>query len=219
MSRVWTLIVALSSVCVMGCASTYHVVQIPERDADMYPLSQTKDGVTIAIDEVRSAARAQRYFGANIVPAGVLPVVVVVSNHSSRSVVVKPSDVLLQRGRDIADPLPLESVVTLATGDRWFLRKKTAEQVEGFFANAAFKETVLLPNDSYQGVMFFANAKPRRHEDRFFTMSSLFADSGPRIRVAITDLEEPHRVHFGPFSLSSQEQEVTQARFDAFEQF
>jgi hypothetical protein len=219
MSRVWTLIVALSSLCVVACASTYRVVQIPQREADMYPLSQTKGGITIAIDEIRSAARAQRYFGANIVPAGVLPVVVVVSNHSSQNIVVKPADVLLQRGRDIVDPLPLESVVAVATGDRWFLRKKTVEQVEGFLSSVAFKETVLLPNDSYQGVMFFANARPRRQEDRFFTISSLFADRGPRIRVAITDLEEPRRVHFGPFSLSSQEQEIVRARFDMLDRF
>jgi len=35
-----------------GCASSYQVVQFPQREADLYPLSQTRDGISVAIDEV-----------------------------------------------------------------------------------------------------------------------------------------------------------------------
>jgi hypothetical protein len=212
------LVVALMSLPLVACSSAYRVVKIPERAADMYPLSQTKDGVTIAIDEMRGAARAHRYFGADLIGSGILPVVVVVSNFSPQTIAVKPADVLLQRGRDIVDPLPLESVVAVATSTRW-IRQKTREQVEGFFSSAAFKETVLLPNETYQGVMFFANVKPRKRDQGSFSVMSLFDEGGPRIRVAVTDFERPNRVHFGPFSLSSQEVEFGRARLDMMDRF
>lgn len=202
-----------------GCASTYRIVQIPQREADMYPLSQTKAGLTIAIDEIRDAARAQRYFGANLIKAGIRPVVVVVSNYGKHRIVVKPADVLLQRGRDIVDPLPIQAVIGTAQGQRWFMRKRTRRNVDDFFHSVVFKEAVLLPNDTYQGVMFFSNPKPGRTEDRFFSVWSLFAESGPRIRVGVTDLDEQGRMHFGPFALSSSEDTIRWAWSDSFERF
>ncbi len=202
-----------------GCASTYRVVQIPEREADMYPLSQTKEGLTIAIDEIRNAPRAQRYFGANLINAGILPISVVVSNYGKHRLVVKPSDVLLQRGRDIVDPLPIQAVIAVAQDQHWFLHKHTREKVDTFFHSVVFKEAVLLPNDTYQGVMFFSVPKPKRQEDRFFSVWSLYAESGPRMRVGVTDLDEQGRLHFGPFSLSSQENAISSVSSDIFDRF
>jgi len=198
-----------------GCATPYQVVQIPEREADMFPLSQTRDGVTIAIDEIRSAARARRYFGADLVKAGIVPILVVVSNRSDRRVVVKPADVMVLTGRDIVDPLPVKVVTTTATDQRWFMRDKTRESVAAFFDNASFKEMVLLPNDTYQGVLFFANPRPRKKESSLFYVSSLFAQSGPRVRIGITDLDRPERVHFGPFYLSAREDSTATARSES----
>lgn len=187
----------------MGCAGSYQVVQIPQREADMYPLSQTAAGVTVAIDEVRSAARAERYFGADLVKAGIVPVSVIVSNYGKHRVVVKPSDILLHQNKEIVDPLPLEMVVTTAKDEHWFLGSKTEQSIYSFFENVAFKETILFPKDTYRGVMFFAAPKPARTSDRFFTLLSVFREGGPKIRVAMTDLDSGERVHFGPFSLTA----------------
>jgi hypothetical protein len=188
-----------------GCAGSYHVVQLPQREADLYPLSQTKKGVTIAIDEIKGVARAKRYFGADLIKEGILPIAVVVSNYGDRAVMVKPSDVLLHRGKEIVDPLPIEVVLEIAKRQHWFLRSKTEEQIDNFFAGMMFNETSLPPNETYQGVLFFSKPKAHRQRESSFLISSLFREGGPKVRIGVTDLESHDRLHFGPFSLSSPE--------------
>jgi hypothetical protein len=195
-------ILILSAVVLGGCAGSYHVVSMPQREADLYPLAQTKSGVTIAIDEVKGAARAERYFGADLIRKGILPVVVVVSNYGKQPVVVKPADVMLHRGREIIDPLPLEVVLGAAKSQHWFLRSRTEEQIDSFFRGVAFTETTLSPSDSYQGVMFFTVPRAHRSRDTSFLISSLFREGGPKVRVGVTNLDTQKRMHFGPFSLS-----------------
>lgn len=191
-----------SIILLTACASSYQVVRMPQREADLYPYSQTKAGISIAIDEVRDAARAERYFGADLIKVGILPLAVVVSNYSDHRIVVKPSDILLHRGAEIIDPLPVEIVVALAKAQRWFLRARTEERIDSFFESMSFRETALLPNETYQGVMFFSTPRPQRTRSTFFTVLSLFREGGPKIRVGVTDLETLDRLHFGPFSLS-----------------
>lgn len=194
------------SVVLGGCASAYQVVRIPEREADLYPLSQTKERVTIAIDEVKAASRAERYFGADLISEGILPLVVVVSNYSERPVNVKPSDILLHRGREIVDPLPIDVVRAIAKSQQWFLRARTGEQIDGFFDSVAFAETALPPNETYQGVLFFSFPKQQRRQHSLFMISNLYKQGGPRVRVGVTDLDTRERLHFGPFSLSPPEE-------------
>jgi hypothetical protein len=195
-------ILTFSAVILAGCAGSYQVVRMPQREADLYPLAQTKGGITIAIDEIKGAARAERYFGADLIKAGILPLLVVVSNHGKHPVVVKPSDVLLHKGREIIDPLPLEVVLSVAKSQHWFLRSRTEEQIDSFFRDLVFTETTLSAYDSYQGVMFFTIPKAHRRRDTTFMISSLFREGGPKVRVGVTDLDTRDRVHFGPFSLS-----------------
>jgi hypothetical protein len=206
MLRMHVTVLALSAVVLAACAGSYQVVRMPQRDADLYPYSETKEGVTIAIDEIADAARAERYFGADLIKYGVLPLAVVVSNHGDRRVLVKPSDVLLHRRTEIVDPLPVETVVALAKSQRWFLHSKTEQQIDSFFASAAFRETVLLPDETYQGIMFFLRPKPKDMEDKYFSAISLFREGGPKIRVGVTDMETHERVHFGPFTVSLEEE-------------
>jgi hypothetical protein len=198
------VVLVLCGVVLTGCASSYQVLRMPQREADLYPTSQSEVGITIAIDEIKDAARAERYFGANLVKAGILPLLVVVSNYGEHRVIVKPSDVLLHRGSEIIDPLPIEIVSAVAKSERWFMRSNTEEMVDDFFEDLAFRETVLLPNDTYQGVLFFSTPKPQKTENAYFTMLSLFREGGPRVRVGVTDLETRERLHFGPFPLSVQ---------------
>jgi hypothetical protein len=69
---------ALLALLVSACASSYRVVQVPQYGADLYPQSQTRSGVTVAIDEIKSADRVERLFGADLIKEGILPVSVVV---------------------------------------------------------------------------------------------------------------------------------------------
>jgi hypothetical protein len=201
--------ILILSAVLAGCASSYDVVRLPEREADLYPLSQTKAGVTIAIDEIKTVARAERYFGADLIKEGIVPVAVLVSNYGENRVIVKPSDVLLHRGKEVVDPLPVEIVIATAKSQRWFLRSKTEERIDSFFESLVFRETALLPDETYQGVMFFPAPKPRRTQDTYFTALSLFREGGPKIRVGVTDTETRDRLHFGPFSLSRPEERVS----------
>jgi hypothetical protein len=198
------LIVILSTL-LAACAGTYEVVQMPQREADVYPLAQTEVGVTIAVDEIKDSARARRYFGADLMKFGVLPVAVIVSNYSEDRLAVKPSDVLLHRRAEIIDPLPVEVIAGIAKRERWFLRSKTEKQIDNFFEELMFKETVLMPNETYQGVLFFSNPKPSRRRDSHFSVLSLFREGGPKVRVGATNLDRRERLHFGPFTLSSEQ--------------
>jgi hypothetical protein len=203
MTNLRRFVPVLLVVVLQACGGSYQVVHLPQYEADLYPLSQAKAGITIAIDEIKRPERAERYFGADLIKEGVLPVSVVVSNYGRQRVLVKPSDILLYRGKEVIDPLPLEWVVATAKSQHYFLRSRTEKEIEKFFENAAFKETVLSPNDTYRGVIFFAAPAPNKTRDRFFTALSVFRDGGPRIRVGLTNLDTGERTLFGPFSLAT----------------
>lgn len=198
-------LLTLLGLALLGCAGSYRVVQLPQREADLYPLSQTRADVTVAIDEIRSPERVERYFGANLLRERILPIAIIVSNNAQHQVSVKPSDILLHRGAEIVDPLPVETVVAMAKDQHWFLRARTEKDVERYFDGLAFKETTLPPGETYQGVMFFSIPQPERSEDTFFRILKLFRESGMKIRVGARDLDSRSRIHFGPFSLSPQE--------------
>jgi hypothetical protein len=198
---------AFLALATIGCAGRYEVVQLPQREADLYPLSQGKKQVTVAVDEISTPGRARRYFGANLIREGVWPVAVVVSNYGDDRVVVKPSDVLLHRGNEIIDPLPLETVLSRAKEQHGFLRSRTQQEVKRYFERLAFRETSLAPGQTYQGIMFFP--APPRKEGRgtrsLFSMLSLFREGGPAVRVGVTNLDTRERLHYGPFSLTAYE--------------
>jgi hypothetical protein len=192
----------LIAVGLAGCASSYRVVQFPHREADLYPLSQTRGGISVAIDEVMDPERARRYFGTDLTRHAILPVAVVISNNGERRIALKPSDVLLHQGMQVIDPLPIEAVVTLAKNQRWFLGSKTGKELVAYFDELTFKEMVLTPGETYQGVMFFPLKQQERDSDRLFSVLPLFPESGLKVLVGARDVETGSRLHFGPFSLS-----------------
>ena len=201
--RVFSLLFLLSLV---ACSSSYHVVRMPAREADVFPVAETKAGITVAIDEINNPSRAARYFGVDLMDQGILAVNVIVSNYGEHKASVKPSDVLLLRGKAVIDPLPIQFVAKAAKRDRR-LRSRTEAHVDRFFHKIAFKETVLLPNDSYQGVLFFQEHTPtkkkkKKEKDSFFSVVEVFTDGGPKIRVRVTDLDTRQRLSFGPFTIS-----------------
>jgi hypothetical protein len=192
----------LLALAVTGCASSYRVVQVPQYGADLYPQSQTRAGITVAIDEMKGAERVERLFGADLVAEGILPVNVVVSNFGKQRVLVKPADVLLHRGREVIDPVPVEMVMATAKRQKNFLRASTQEEVDRYFGETAFKETAVYPNETYRGVLFFAVPAQKRVADRFFTSLSLFREGGPKMRVGVTNVETGERVLFAPFAIT-----------------
>jgi hypothetical protein len=202
MGNMWFTVLAFLALVLSACSSPYQVARLPEREADMYPVAQSKAGVTIAIDEIRNADRAKLYFGADLIEKRIVPVSVVVSNHASQRIVVQPSDVLLYRGKDVVDPLPLEAVVNAAKRERLFLSSSAARQIDEFFKRAALSEKILLPNETYQAVMFFPAPPSRKSGDDEFSVMNLYRQAAAKLRVHVTVLDSSDRLHFGPFPLS-----------------
>ena len=185
---------------VSACASSYRVVQVPQYGADLYPQSQTRSGITVAVDEMNNAGRVERLFGADLIKEGILPVNVVVSNFGKQRVLLKPSDILFYQGSEVIDPLPVEMVMAAAKRQK-YLRSSTEKQVDRYFGDATLRETTLYPNGTYRGVMFFALPAAKRPLDRFFTSLSIFRDDEPKMRIGLTNLESGERVLFAPFAL------------------
>ena len=190
-----------------ACSSPSHyvIVEMPEREADLYPLSQTKEGITVAVDEITSSERSMQYFGVDMFRHGIVPVNVVVSNHTDRRQLVSPSDVLLLRGRNsVVDPLPVQSITNLVNRDYWDLDLTTQKQINEHFEELTMQEMVLMPNQVYQGVLFFQAAKPEKDykDSRYFTLMSLYRKGALNMKVSVADLETRERMHFGPFPIS-----------------
>jgi hypothetical protein len=192
---------ALLALSLLGCSRPYRVVEVPQYGADLYPLSQTKSGITVAVDDIRGAERAERFFGSDLLREGIFPVNVVVSNYSKQRVTVKPSDILLYRGKEIIDPLPIEMVVATAKRQHRFLASSTEGEVNKFFESSTFKEAVLLPSESYRGVVFFAPPTAKGLVDRWFKKYSVYNEGGPRVRMGVTNIDSGDRMLFGPFSV------------------
>jgi hypothetical protein len=188
-----------------GCAdSSYQVVQIPQRAADLYPVSQTRLGVTVAIDEIRSPDRAEKYFGTNLTRYGVLPLEIIISNNSEHQIVVTPADVLLHQAGQVIDPVPLPMIVAMAEAP-YRLRAKTRAQVDQYFQELAFTDVTLPRGANYQGVIFFSVPRRQRPADDLFSILPLFSEYRMRVQIAVRDTENQTRLQFGPFTLSYRE--------------
>jgi hypothetical protein len=205
MRSVRTCTLSCVALAVLGCASPYQVVKLPEREADLYPLSQTRAQITIAIDEIANTERGRKYFGADLVGVGIVPVLVVVSNYGTHRVIVRPADILAHRGAEIVDPVPIETVIAIATTQRGYLHSKTQAQVENYFRELAFREAVVTHAETYQGVIFIPARRHTSSSDTLFTMLNLFSESWLKVDVAVRDLEADNRLRFGPFSLPPSE--------------
>lgn len=191
------------STAIMACApASFRVMQIPERSADLYPLSETTSGVTVAVDEIDSPVRSEKFFGVDLTRHGILPVNVIVSNRSDHKIEVKPSDIVLLKGNSVVDPVPVELVGDIIKREYGFYGFSSEQEVDRFVQGLSLNRTVLMPNDDHQGVLFFTVTQPETDRDRVLTVMALFREGGLSARLAVTDLETRERLHFGPFSLS-----------------
>lgn len=201
MNTIRLLFTSLLALIVSACASSYRVVQPPQYGADLYPRSQTKLAITVAVDEMNSPERVERLFGAELIGEGILAVNVVVSNYGKQRLLVKPSDILLYQGKEVIDPIPVEMVMTIAKR-RKNLYASTAGEIDKYFEASTFKETAVYPGETHRGVVFFAVPAPKRRLDRFFTMFTGYGDGGPKLRLGVTNLESGERVLFAPFPVT-----------------
>lgn len=183
-----------------GACTSFDLVRPPTREASLYPSAQTRQGVAIAIDVISDPGRVQRYFGANLLEEGILPIQLVASNHGERRVALRPSDVLLLRGSEVVDPVPLERVMAIPKS-QGLVTGETSRQIEAFFASIALRDAILAPGQTEQGVIFF-NAPPKeKGGSRYFRVASLFPRPTLWLRLEATDLDSGERIAFGPFGL------------------
>ncbi|MFA9459821.1 hypothetical protein [Thiohalorhabdus methylotrophus] len=203
MLRVASLALA-TLLALAGCAShSYEVVRIPKRDADVYPTSRTRQGVSVAVDTIGQGRRARRYFGVALPEAGILPVNITVSNHGERGIRVRPADFLLHEYGRVVDPVPVDRVAGVIETEYGVKRRKTAERIHTYLGEIHFSERVIAPGATYQGVLFFDIGKPPDREERFAEIRILhaFRVSGYRLRFKVTRVESRKRVGFTPFTL------------------
>jgi hypothetical protein len=152
----------------------------PLREADLYPVNQAVEGLTIAVDEIADQERARRYFGSDLAKDGILPINIIISNHGEDRLIVKPSDVLLTDGSRVIDPIPGDQVVKDGTG-------------------TLLQETVVPPGGNYQGMMFFPMKK---QEGGLYGRVEKFFSDKMTLRMVVKDQDSGERLYFGPYSIS-----------------
>lgn len=195
------LVLILVMVTLLACGhDTFNVIELPTRDAELYPLSQSQGDIVVAIDKLSNPERAKRYFGANLIDSDILPVDVLVSNHSEHRYTIKPADTLLRNRNEVIDPLPVEMVANIVKNQSDYT-DETRKQIEDYYFNIVLQETVLFPQDNYQGVLFFP-VPQKRKRNLFFRSTPLFADGRLKLHLLVTNLDTGERKRFGPFRLS-----------------
>ncbi len=192
---------AIAAACFLASCASYRFLELPIREADLYPEGETRSGVSIAIDEMADPVRVRRYFAIDLLARGILPVQVIVSNHSEHRVAVAPSDVLLMSRRQVVDPVPVELVAQLLIQDRIFVSRDTQDKIRDFYADLAMRDWVVPPGLTYAGVLFFSVPQPRTLVERYYHALGPFALGSMRLFVAVTDLDQDERIRFGPFTL------------------
>ncbi len=194
------LTLCLALLTAAGCTS-FEVVRPPAREADLYPNADVERDIVIAIDEINEPRRVRSYFGVNLLEQGILPVQVVVSNRSRRRMSLKPSDVLVLRGRQVVDPLPIQRVTAIPKRRGLWVTGDTGEEIDRFYEQMAFREVILAPGESYRGMLFFEAERERPRASRFFRVVSLHLEPSLSLRIVGTDLENDERIGFGPYGI------------------
>ena len=195
-------LLACAILSLAACSRPYQVIEVPRYGADLYPTSHTRAGVTVAVDEIWKPRRVERHFGADLIEQDIFPVHVVVSNYGRQRVTVKPSDIMLYRWKEVLDPMPLERVVASAKKQHGSVASSADGKIEKFFENSAFREVVLLPNDTYGGIVYFALPPRKTAADKWFRPASAFPSAGPQLRLGLTNVDTGERVLFGPLTLA-----------------
>lgn len=200
----WAAVLMLGAVLV-GCGTTsgkFEVVRLPERAADVYPNAHIRDSVAVAAEAIARDRRSRLYFGAPLAGEGVLPVRVVVTNHSDRRLRLTPEGVLLaHRGRAL-DPLPNELVARAIERARGQDAVKAGQEIRRYLGQVALDDTVVSPGQTGGGVVFFQLAE---EADPGYERVTVLGGSGAdplELTVQLTGDGQGQRWRFGPFYLA-----------------
>jgi hypothetical protein len=197
-------LVLLMVLLVASACASFELVELPVREADVYPTAHERDGVAVAVEPMLDGRRAERYFGADLLRRGILPVQVIVSNHGAARVRIRPADVLLLDDRHVIDPLPATAVAEIPKAKGLFVTGATAARLDALYRELELRERVLAPDESYRGVLFFdvgVRPEPDRFGTRFFRLTNLFSEPPLRLDVVLTELDRGERLRFGPFGV------------------
>lgn len=196
-SYLFTLSLLFLAACADG---RFLVIELPDRQAELYPKAHTNNEVTVAVDEVDDRERAWKYFGADLVGSDITPVIIIISNHSKSQLLVNPANILLRRGSSVIDPIPVVVVSNFVKRDYGFMSDDTETKIDQYFSDISFSEAVVEPGENYQGVMFFKLEKPR-NSDSYFQTISLYSQR-LKLNMIIPERDSNQRLRFGPYALS-----------------
>jgi hypothetical protein len=202
------LVLLIALLTALACTS-FELVELPAREADVYPSADEFRGVAVAVESMSDPRSVERYFGADLLRHGILPVRVIVSNHGSERVRIRPSDVLLTERERVVDPLPTEAVVRIPKARGLWVTSATKARLDALYDGIALKERVLAPDQSTQGVLFFDLGLGLRPRDdslrtRYFRLTNLFREPPLQLEVVLTALDRGERVRFGPFGVEAE---------------
>jgi hypothetical protein len=188
-----------------ACASPVELVDPPARKADLFASAMRAGSLVVAVDSVNESRRAVRYFGTDLREQGLLPAQIIVTNLGDSAVEVDPADVLVQQGRAVVDPVPVETVATLCKEASGLTRGEEAAQIDAHFAKLAFTPTLVAPGETVRGWMFFdlgVDEEEEAYDSPWFRVVSLHgAGNTIGLRVAVTENGTRQRLHFGPYRL------------------
>jgi hypothetical protein len=200
------LVLLIALLAALAACTSFELVELPMREADVYPSADEFRGVAVAVESMTDPHSVERYFGADLLGHGILPVRVIVSNHGSDRVRIRPSDVLLTERERVVDPLPTETVVRIPKSRGLWMTSATAARLDALYESLELKERVLAPDQSAQGVLFF-DLGPRAPDDslrtRYFRLTNLFREPPLQLEVVLTSLDRGERVRFGPFGVEA----------------
>jgi hypothetical protein len=199
----WAVLFMLGAV-LAGCATTterFEVVRLPERAADVYPNAHIQDSVAVAAEAIARDRRTRLYFGAPLAGEGILPVRVLVTNHSDRRLRLTPEDVLLaHRGRAL-DPLPVELVARAIERVHGEDAVKAGQEIRRYLGEVALGDTVVSPGKTGGGVVFFQLAE---EAGSGYDQVAVLGGSGAEpleLTVQLSGAGQGQRRRFGPFYL------------------
>lgn len=198
------LVLLMALLSGLAACTSFELVELPAREADVYPSADELDGVAVAVEAITEPRSIERYFGADLLAHGILPVRVIVSNHGSERVRIRPSDVLLTEDERIVDPLPIEVVAAIPKSRGLYVTRATAARLDALYDGLELKERVLAPDHSYRGVLFF-DVGPRTPRDpmrsTYFRLTNLFPEPPLQLELVLTDVDHGERLRFGPFGV------------------
>jgi hypothetical protein len=200
------LVLLIALLAGLASCTSFDLVELPAREADVYPSADEFRGVAVAVEAINEPRSSERYFGADLPSQGILPVRVIVSNHGSERVRIRPSDVLLTERERPVDPLPVEMVAAIPKSRGLYVTRATAARLDALYAELELKERVLAPDESYRGVVFF-DVGPRTPRDpmrtTYFRLTNLFPEPPLQLELVLTDVDRGERLRFGPFGVEA----------------